>query len=97
MGAGVLPQNGLRAIFGLRLRTWPDGSVVRVHVLRDDHSLHTQFCREVLGVFQRQMRIAWDRLVYSGAGQVPIDVDTEKAMRTEIADRSGGRQLSDAR
>ncbi len=87
--AGDLSRNALRAIFGMRLRIWPDGSEIRVYVLPDDHPLHVQFCKEILGVFPHQLRAAWDRLVYSGTGQAPLQVESEDAMRTEIARNAG--------
>lgn len=85
----VLSESGLRAIFGMRLRTWPDGSPIRVYVLPDRHPLHTQFCKRLLGVFPHQMRSAWDRLVYSGTGQAPLEVSSEEEMRAKIASTPG--------
>lgn len=89
VAARELTANTLRAVFGMRLRTWPDGSAIRVYVLPDNHSLHIQFCKEVLGVFPYQLRMAWDRLVYSGTGQAPSEVDSIEDMRTEIAQSAG--------
>lgn len=86
---GVLTKSGLRAVFGMRLRTWPDGSPIRVFVLPDRHPLHTQFCKRLLGVFPHQMRSAWDRLVYSGTGQAPVEVNSEEEMATKIASTTG--------
>lgn len=85
----VLSESGLRAIFGMRLRTWPDGSPIRVYVLPDRHPLHAQFCKRLLGVFPHQMRSAWDRLVYSGTGQAPLEVSSEEEMRAKIASTPG--------
>ena len=70
----------LRTIFGMRLRTWNDGSPIRVFVLPDAHPLHIDFCKRSLGIFPHQLRWAWDRLVYSGTGQAPIQVSTEEQM-----------------
>ncbi|MGQ0593641.1 MAG: hypothetical protein ACT4QB_13630 [Gammaproteobacteria bacterium] len=78
-------QNMLSAIFGMRLGTWEDGIPVRVHVLPDDHPVHVKFSKQILGVFPHQLRTAWDRMVYSGTGQAPLEVDDEGEMRASVA------------
>lgn len=84
-----LTRSKLRAIFGMRLRTWPDGTPIRVLVLRDQSPVHVDFCKQVLGVFPYQLRSAWDRLVFSGTGQAPREVHSEEEMRREIARTPG--------
>lgn len=79
----------IRAIFGMRLRTWPGGMPIQVFVLYDDHPLHTRFCKEVLNIFPHQLRLAWDRLVFSGTGQAPYQVSSEQEMRIRIAATPG--------
>ena len=49
-------------------------------------AVHVMFCKQILGVFPHQYRTAWDRLVYSGTGQAPLEVESEEEMR-----RKGGR------
>lgn len=84
-----ISKNSLRAIFGMRLRTWADGSTIKVFVLPDDNLLHQHFSKEKLNVFPYQLRLAWDRLVFSGMGQSPIKVDSEKEMLEEVASTPG--------
>ena len=79
----------LRALFNMRLLTWPDGSRVRVFVLDDDHPLHRRFCKEYLGVFPHQLRYSWNRRVYSGIGQSPQQVKDAQEMRKKIAETPG--------
>jgi ABC-type phosphate transport system substrate-binding protein len=79
----------LRTIFGMRLRTWEDGTPIRVYVLPDDHPLHSEFTKQVLGMFPHQLRWAWDRLVFSGTGQAPTEVGTEREMYRKIAGTAG--------
>ena len=81
----AIARNTLSAIFGMRLRTWENGTPIRVYVLPDNHAVHVMFCKQVLGVFPHQYRTAWDRLVYSGTGQAPLEVSTEDEMRARIA------------
>jgi hypothetical protein len=68
----IIPRNTLRAIFGMRLRNWPDLTANRVFVLKDEHPVHIGFAKKVLNIYPHQLRLAWDRLVYSGTGQSPV-------------------------
>lgn len=85
----TLSKNATRAIFSMRLQTWPDGSPIRVFVLPDDHPAHKDFAKEIVGVFPYQLRAAWDRLVFSGTGQSPLEVGSEEEMRTKVASTPG--------
>ena len=58
---------------------------IRVYVLPDNNPVHIMFCKQVLRVFAHQFRTAWDRLVYSGTGQAPLEVSNEKEMRARVA------------
>lgn len=80
-----LTQNGLRYIYSLRLRNWPDGSRIRVHALPDDDAVHRQFCREVLGTYPATLRLAWDRVAYTGIAAPAVQVGSEAAMVAAIA------------
>lgn len=84
-----LPLETLRAIFAMRQRTLPDGQAVHVFVLPDDHPVHEDFSKKILGVYPHQLRLAWDRAVFSGTGQAPNEVDDEKAMLDAIASTPG--------
>lgn len=84
-----LSRNSVRAIFGMRLRNWPDGTPVRVFVLNDAHPLHNAFSKKILNIFPHQLRLAWDRLVFSGTGQAPFQVNSEEEMRSLVAATPG--------
>ena len=86
----AIARNTLTAIFGMRLRAWEDGTPIRVYVLPDNHAVHVMFCKRILGVFPHQYRTAWDRLVYSGTGQAPLEVESEEEMRARVAGIRGG-------
>jgi ABC-type phosphate transport system substrate-binding protein len=90
---GTITRNTLSAIFGMRLRAWADGTPIRVYVLPDDHAVHVAFSKEILGVFPHQLRTAWDRLVFSGTGQAPLEVADEEEMRIRIAGIGGTRPV----
>lgn len=86
---GGLSRNAIRAIFGMRLRSWSDGSPIKVFVLTDEAPLHSLFSKKILNIFPHQLRRAWDRLVYSGTGQAPIELDSEQEMRVKVASTPG--------
>lgn len=85
----TLPSNSLRAIFGMRQQTWPDGTAIKVFVLADDAPLHNSFCKEKLSAFPYQLRQAWDRLVFSGTGQAPTRVSSNEEMFDKVASTPG--------
>ena len=73
----------------MRLHAWPDGVPIKVFVLKDRDPIHIAFCKKVLNVFPHQLRWAWDRLVFSGTGQAPFQVDSEETMRAKVASTPG--------
>jgi len=84
-----LPLSSLRSIFSMRLTQWPDGTQIRVFVLRDKAPLHAEFSKKMLGVFPHQLRRAWNRQIFSGTGQAPITIDTEADMRSQVTSTPG--------
>ena len=89
VGENKLSANSLRSIFSMHLKTWPDGTKIRVFVLPDDDQLHQVFSKEKLNVFPYQLRSTWDRLVFSGTGQAPIKVNSSEEMLARIATTPG--------
>lgn len=79
----------LRAMFSVRVRTWPDGTPVKVFVLPDEHPIHQKFCRERLGTFPYVLRSSWDRLVFTGTGIAPEVVTTEEEMLRKVSQTRG--------
>jgi ABC-type phosphate transport system substrate-binding protein len=84
-----ISRDALRAIFGMRLQSWRNDKPTRVFVLKDSHPLHQAFAKKVLNIYPHQLRLAWDRLVYSGTGQAPIQVDSETEMLKRLKDTPG--------
>jgi len=78
-----------RAIFGMRQVKWPDGSLIRVFVLPDTHPVHSALCKERLNIYPYQLRQSWDRLVYSGMAQAPVEVESEAELATSVATTPG--------
>jgi ABC-type phosphate transport system, periplasmic component len=88
--ADSLSRAALRAIFFLKVKTWPDGTPIRVFVLNDVDPMHARFCKEVLGLYPYQLRTSWDRMVYSGTGLGPVTVNSPKEMRARLEATPGG-------
>ena len=84
-----LSVNALRAIFSMRMRTWSSGNLIKVFVLPDDNDLHHNFSKEKLNVFPYHLRLAWDRLVFSGTGQAPVTVYSYDEMLAKVANTPG--------
>jgi len=84
-----ISQYNLRAIFGMRKRSWKDGEAITVYVLSDDSPLHVEFSKKVLGIFPHQLRRSWDYLVFSGLGQAPIEVESKQEMLRRVEQTPG--------
>lgn len=78
-----------RNIFTMHNQHWPDGSPIKVFVLRDENPLHRQFSKTNLQVFPYKLRRIWDRNIYSGTGEAPTTVDTEEEMLKAISTHTG--------
>jgi ABC-type phosphate transport system substrate-binding protein len=85
----VLSLQELRAVFSMRVRTWPDGTPIQVFVLAANHDVHSRFCRDVLRVYPYQLQKGWDRLVYTGTGRAPDIVADEHDMLERIRQQPG--------
>lgn len=78
-----------RAVFSMRLSTWPDGTPIKVFVLPDRHPSHARFARNTLNMFPYQLRREWDRQVYSGVGVAPTEVSDLQTMKLLVAQTPG--------
>jgi ABC-type phosphate transport system substrate-binding protein len=73
-----------RAIFAMHLRIWPNGEPIKVFTLTDDDPVHKDFVKNNLNMFPHQFRRAWDRMIYSGTGIAPIQLDSEQEMVEKV-------------
>ncbi|MBU1666367.1 MAG: hypothetical protein KKG92_13350 [Gammaproteobacteria bacterium] len=78
-----------RLIFGAKVTRWEDGSAVRVFVLPDESLLHQEMSKGILDLYPYQLRTAWDRVIYTGIGQAPVQVANESEMRKQVASVPG--------
>lgn len=79
----------LQAFFTMRLRSWPDGHPIRVFVLPDNAPAHAEFSKRILDMFPYQLRRYWDRLVFSGTGQAPTELNSLSEMYDRVATTPG--------
>ncbi|MFM8332649.1 MAG: substrate-binding domain-containing protein [Candidatus Methylumidiphilus sp.] len=84
-----LSRGELQAIFTMRVRVWPDGLPIKVFVLSDNTSEQSEFAKKILDIFPYQLRRYWDRLVFSGTGQAPIELASPGEMYNRIATTPG--------
>jgi len=84
-----IPRNHVRSIFTMRLRKWPNGSPVTLVTLTDDHQTHINFVQATVRLFPYQLRRSWDRFIYTGTGQAPIEVKTEAEMIDYVSKTPG--------
>lgn len=79
----------IRAIFGLKLTTWPNGRAITVFVRNSDSQVHIDFCREILRMLPYRLTRNWDRLLFSGTGMIPETVDSDEEMLKRVAETPG--------
>ena len=84
-----ISRNKARSIFSMRLREWPDGTPIVVYVLPDQAQQHRDFVQKKLSMFPYQLRRHWDRYVYTGIGQAPIEVANSNEMIERVNNTAG--------
>ncbi len=80
-----LTLDDTRAIFAMRKRFWPNGKQIIVFALTDSSPVHKDFVKKNLIMFPHQLRRVWDRMIYAGTGEAPIQLDSEQDMIDKIA------------
>lgn len=84
-----ISESTLRAIFGMRMAEWPDGTPITVFVLDQNDRQHHEFCKNVLHVFPYQLQRNWNRLIFSGSGQAPVSLSSSQEMLERIRNTPG--------
>lgn len=87
--AKELNASQLRSIFSMKQSAWPDGQPVKVFVLASNHVTHQLFCKRVLRMFPYQVERIWNKLTYSGLGDLPVQVQSELEMFRKISETPG--------
>lgn len=84
-----LSQLEIRAIYTSRLKRWEDGTEIKVFVLPQADPTHQKFCKSVLEALPHQLQAVWNRMVYSGMGRPPTEVQSEEEMITRVSQTPG--------
>ena len=79
----------IRAIFAMRKTVWSDGSKIHVFVFPDNSPEHRQFTKSRLNMFPHQFRRIWDRLIFSGVGLAPVEVQSFEEMQEQLENTPG--------
>lgn len=79
----------LRKIFSMRQTVWPDGQPIAVFVLKTENSAHQALCKYVLKMFPYQIERLWNKLAYSGLGDKPTELKSEKEMLEKLSSTPG--------
>jgi len=73
----------------MRIREWPNGTPIVVFVMGDASKQHRSFVKGLLAMFPHQLRRNWDRYIYTGLGQAPLQVHDEVAMIRKVRSTPG--------
>lgn len=84
-----LSSQGLWAIYGMKNRSWPDGSRIKVFSLPSKHPLHRHFAIQALKTYPYQLDRVWQRLTFSGTGKAPTLVASEQEMIDAVSSTPG--------
>jgi len=84
-----ISESTLRAIYGMRVLEWPDGTPITVFVLSQQNQHHNEFCKNILHVFPYQLQRTWNRLIFSGSGQAPISLRSAEEMLERVQETPG--------
>jgi len=85
-GIGI---NSARAIFSMRVRTWEDGTPIRVFVFSPSSEIHINFVSRTLLMLPKQLHRRWGRSVYAGLGQAPTVVNSQSEMMEKVSGTPG--------
>lgn len=84
-----LSQSQSRGIFIGRISHWEDGSAIRVFVLPETSAIHQEFAKQLLDLYPYQLRVAWNRIMFTGIGQAPVMLSSEAEMRRRVSETPG--------
>lgn len=79
-------RTDLRAVFTLRKRQWRSGQPIKVYVLPDQDPVHEDFVKGKLHLFPYQLRQIWNRLVFSGTGVAPVQLENQAQILEAVAE-----------
>lgn len=84
-----ISRNYARSIFAAKVSRWEDGTDMQVFVLPGDSPVHQEMAKRLLDLYPYQLHSAWERVIYTGIGQAPIEVSSEAEMRKRVGGTRG--------
>ena len=82
--ASKLTPTDIRNIYLGNKKSFPDGSTA-IPVALKDGKARDQFMAEVLSKTEGQYKAIWSRLMFTGTGQPPREVDNEEEVKKVVA------------
>jgi ABC-type phosphate transport system substrate-binding protein len=84
-----LSSRKLLRIYSMQQKRWPNGKKINVYILPQLEHPHQTFVKSVLNSQPYQLERHWKRLLYSGIGKKPIQLDSVAAMISTVKSTSG--------
>lgn len=84
VGAASLSEDQAKDLFLGKKNTWEDGSKVVIVVAKSGESL-----MKFLGKSPQQFQTSWKKLVFTGKGAMPEQVDSDEAVAELVAKTPG--------
>lgn len=85
----TLNSRQLLRIYTLQQKRWPNGRKIKVYTLPLLTPTHQLFVKKVLRSQTYQLERHWKRLLFSGIGKAPTQIDDEKAMIDMVRNTPG--------
>ncbi len=81
-----ISEDDVKRIFLGKLKTFPDGTSVLPVNLSNSDSIREEFDDKALGKSASQIKAYWSKLVFSGKGNPPKEVDSQKEILQLVKD-----------
>lgn len=88
-GITSISQKDLVRVFRMTQQTLEESLKIQVFSYASDSSLFKSFSKEVLNLNASQLKREWNRRVFTGLGEIPIEVASEQEMIERIKQTPG--------
>ncbi len=79
----------LQRIYAMQVKNWADGTPVKVFVLPTKKSMHREFIVEHFAMAPHKFDRLWKRLLFSGTGRGPQQVENQTEMIAKVSSTPG--------
>jgi len=84
----ITPRTLLR-IYSMQKKYWPNGKKIKVYTLSHLQQNHQNFVKKILKSQPYQLERHWKRLLFSGIGKAPTQLENEQEMIEKINSSPG--------